>query len=223
MIYLYSGTPGSGKSLHIAERLYHWKRQGRGIVVNFDFDFDSCGGHRVSHTLVLDNMEMSPSLLKRFSMEYFARYPFREGQLKLVIDECQLLFNAREWNKKGRSEWLSFFTQHRKFGYDIYLIAQFDLMIDKQIRALIEYEVIHRKVANFGKWGMFFNILGGGRLFLAVTRWYPLRERTDREFFRAKKKYFLLYNTLKTFEESEVSLNEKSTSRKGLLRSGSPT
>lgn len=78
-------------------------------------------------------------------------------------------------------------------------------MIDKQIRALIEYEVIHRKVANFGKWGMFFNIIGGGRLFLAVTRWYPLKERTDREFFRARKKYYMLYNTLKTFEQEEIT------------------
>ena len=42
-----------------------------------------------------------------------------------------------------------FFSQHRKLGYRVILVAQFSEMIDKQIRALIEYEYIHR---NKGKW-----------------------------------------------------------------------
>ena len=30
------------------------------------------------------------------------------------------------------------------------LIAQFDKMVDRQFRALFEYEYVHRKVSNFG-------------------------------------------------------------------------
>ena len=33
------------------------------------------------------------------------------------------------------------------------LIAQFDRMLDRQIRSVIEYEHIHRKVKNIGVWG----------------------------------------------------------------------
>lgn len=219
MIYLYSGTPGSGKSLHLAERLYHWTKQGRGIVTNFDFGFDKIKHRKSCPYLIVDNLQLNPDLLIQYSLEYFSRYDFREGQIKLVIDECQLLFNAREWNKKGRSDWLSFFTQHRKYGYDVYLVAQFDLMIDKQIRSLIEYEVIHRKVANFGRWGTFFNLLGGGKLFIAVTRWYPLKERTESEFFRAKAKYFNLYNTLKTFDGKEEVNGKKIIDRQTIALS----
>lgn len=126
-------------------------------------------------------------------------HEFREGRLRVYIDECQLIFNAREWNITGRKEWLSFFTQHRKYGYDIYLIAQFDRMIDRQIRSLIEYEVIHRKASNFGTMGTLFSLFTGGNLFVAVTMWYPMKEKIESQFFKANRKYYSLYDTYNTF------------------------
>lgn len=40
MITLYSGTPGAGKSLHLASRLYHWMQyRNAPIVANFSCDF----------------------------------------------------------------------------------------------------------------------------------------------------------------------------------------
>lgn len=38
MIDFYSGTPGSGKSLHTAERLYYWLRAGRPAICNFNIN-----------------------------------------------------------------------------------------------------------------------------------------------------------------------------------------
>ena len=101
----------------------------------------------------------------------------REGEILLVIDEAQLLFNSREWVKSDRAEWCSFFTQHRKLGYEVVLVAQFDRMLDRQIRSLIEYEWIHRKVSNFGNKGKIMSLFCGGRLFVAVKVWYPLKEK----------------------------------------------
>ena len=118
-----------------------------------------------------------------------------------MLDECQLLFNAREWDAKGRKEWLSFFTQHRKYGYDVILVAQFDRMIDRQIRSLIEYEQVHRKVSNFGVWGKLFSLFSLGKLFVAVKVWYPMKERVGAEFFKANKRYYSLYDTYKHFEK----------------------
>ena len=40
MILLYSGTPGSGKSLHVAERLYHLLRAGRPVICNFNINLN---------------------------------------------------------------------------------------------------------------------------------------------------------------------------------------
>lgn len=198
MIYLYSGTPGSGKSLHQAKDIYYWLKRGRTCIANFDIDvskISKCKGNFI----YLDNDYLRPETLIKFSKVYFSNHEFSEGRLRIYIDECQLLFNAREWNITGRKEWLSFFTQHRKYGYDIYLIAQFDRMIDRQIRSLIEYEVIHRKASNFGTMGILFSLFTGGNLFVAVTMWYPMKEKIESQFFKANRKYYNLYDTYNTF------------------------
>lgn len=208
MIYLYSGTPGSGKSLHQAIDIYYDLKFNKPVIANYTINTDIF--HKNVPFIYLPNNKLTPDELVKISQEYFKNHKFKEGKLKLYIDECQILFNAREWNIKGRDDWLVFFTQHRKYGYDIYLIAQFDRMIDRQIRSLIEYEVIHRKVKNFGFWGGLFNVLALGGLFVAITVWYPLKEKTGSEFFKANKKYFELYNTYDTFNKKLEIVGDKS-------------
>ena len=121
----------------------------------------------------------------------------------MVIDECQRIFNARDWGQKGRADWLSFFTLHRHLGYDIILIAQFDRMLDRQIRALIEYEYIHRKCSNFGWKGKLLSCLAFGNLFVTVKVWYPMKEKIGSEWYRAKKMYYGLYDTFAMFDGLE--------------------
>lgn len=207
MIYLYSGTPGSGKSLHQAEHIYYRLRSGHPVIANFDVNLKFVSRHmnprRLGEFYYISNEILTPDILIKYSQLYFKKHKFKEGAIQLYIDECQLMFNSREWQSKGRREWLSFFTQHRKFGYDIFLVAQFDKMIDRQIRSLIEYEVIHRKVKNFGKFGFFFNLAAGGNLFAAVTVWYPLKEKTSCRFYKGRKFLFNLYDTWNTFNSEE--------------------
>lgn len=203
MIDLYSGTPGSGKSLHTAQRLYYALRLGKPCICNFDIrlDFVSKKPEKLKFVYT-PNDKLKPGFLIDFARDYFSGKPIREEAILLVIDECQLLFNAREWDAKGRAEWLSFFTQHRKYGYHVILIAQFDRMIDRQIRSLIEYEYIHRKVSNFGFKGMILSLFMGGNVFVAVKVWYPLKEKVGHDFFRARKKLFRLYDTYGSFDRS---------------------
>lgn len=203
MIYLYSGTPGSGKSLHTAKVLYQRLRKGQPVIANFPVNIDKISRKNIKF-IECNNYELTPNFLIAYSHEYFSDSPVKEGKLLLVIDECQLMFNAREWNVRGRSDWLSFFTQHRKYGYDIILIAQFDRMIDRQIRSLIEYEYIHRKVSNYGTRGHILSMCMGGHMFVAVKMWYPLKLRIGSEFFRARKKYYSLYDTFGMFGSSAV-------------------
>lgn len=199
MIYLYSGTPGSGKSLHMAQDIYWWVKNGHTCIANFDINIEKIRKPK-GQFIYLDNMHISPELLIKFSKVYFSDHVFKEGSIRLYLDEAQLLFNAREWNSRGRKEWLSFFTQHRKYGYDVFLVAQFDKMIDKQIRSLIEYEYIHRKLKNFGAFGQIMNAAAGGGLIIAVKRWYPIGEKIGTETIRISEKYYSLYDTLNTFE-----------------------
>lgn len=206
MINLYSGTPGSGKSLHSATTIYWHLRRGLPVIANFPIALEAIPGKPPyeRYFMELDNEHLTPELLLKISREYYSRHPFSEDGILLVIDECQLVFNAREWNAHGRAQWLSFFTQHRKMGYEVILVAQFDRMVDRQIRSLIEYQYVHRKVSNFGIMGKIMSLLSGGKLFVAVKLWYPLNEKVDSTFFRALPKYYRLYDTYAHFEGDEA-------------------
>ena len=195
MISLYSGTPGSGKSLHCARTIINWSRLGYPVVGNFQVDLSK---YKRADFIYCPNHEMTPDFLIKLSQDKVGSKP-KEGSILLVIDECQLLFNAREWPQNGRAQWLSFFTQHRKLGYDIILIAQFDRMVDRQIRSLIEYEFIHRKMSNFGWQGKLLSLVFGGKSFIAVKRWYPLHERLGAEVFHARKWMYSVYDTYAAF------------------------
>lgn len=194
MIYLYSGTPGSGKSLHCARTIYYRLLRKMPVICNFEINTEKVKNPELFR--YVDNVDLEPSGLIRYSQEYFGEKKPKEGQILLVVDECQMMFNARTWDKKGREDWNKFFQLHRHFGYDIILIAQFDRMIDRQIRSLIEYEYVHRKVKNFGWRGILLScLMFSPSLFVSVKMWYPMHERIDSEFFKASKKYYSLYDT----------------------------
>lgn len=201
MISLYSGTPGSGKSLHVAKTIYWWVRAGNPCICNFPVATEKIKLSRKQDFHFVREDELTPEYLVKFAKDFIKKNGKpKEGSILLVIDECQRIFNARDWGQKGRADWLSFFTLHRHLGYDIILIAQFDRMLDRQIRALIEYQYIHRKVSNFGWKGKLLSLLAFGNLFVTVKIWYPMKEKTGSEWYRAKKMYYGLYDTFAMFD-----------------------
>ena len=201
MITLYSGTPGAGKSLHLASRLYHWMQYRKApIIANFSCDFKRIK-HPKGSFLYIDNAFLTPERLIIFSKNYseYVGRRVKENEILLCIDECQLMFNSRDWGSKDRGAWCSFFTQHRKLGYEVILVSQFDRMLDRQIHSLIEYEWVHRKVSNFGIQGKLFSLFCGGKLFVAVKVWYPMKQKVGSEFFIAWKKFYEIYDTYALF------------------------
>lgn len=207
MIMFFEGTPGSGKSLHTARCLYMWLKKGKPVICNFDINLSLIKTAKKKEFVFKNNSDLTPAFLIEYAKEYAKAHGghVKEGSLILVIDECQLLFNSRDWGRGDRSDWLHFFTLHRHLGYDIILVAQFDRMIDRQIRSLIEYTYIHRKVSNFGWKGKFISMFALGNLFVCVKVWYPLKEKVGSEFFRAKKRYYRLYDTYLLFPDSSGS------------------
>ena len=202
MIRLYSGTPGSGKSLHNASDVINRSRFGKPVIGNFPCDLSKYP--KAKYTYV-PNYQLNPDFLIKYSREYFAGKRIKEGSILVVIDECQLMFNSRDWQQKGRNEWLAFFTQHRKYGYDITLIAQFDRMIDRQIRGVIEYEYVHRKMSNYGIGGKIMSLLFGGNTFVVVQMWYPLKLKVGSQFVHAHKRLYSIYDTFGTFDVDSPS------------------
>ena len=203
-IKLYSGTPGSGKSLHSAKDIIDWVKAGKPVITNFEVDLSRYP--KAIHTYVEDD-ELTPDFLADFSRAYFGGRKLTkkdEDTILLVIDECQLIFNSREYQKKDRKIWIKFFSTHRHLGYHVILIAQMDKMLDKQIRGVIEYEYIHRKLSNYGKAGKLLTIFLAGDLFTAVQMWYPLKLKVGTQMFRAKKRYYRIYDSYASFGDSKA-------------------
>jgi zona occludens toxin (predicted ATPase) len=190
MIWFYSGTPGSGKSLDVTRRLIMQLRFGRPVISTNDLDLTIVQGKRkkIGRFTYVPIMELTPQFLVEYAVKH--NKPGKESQVLVIVDECQIIFNPREFSKKGRLDWINFFTQHRKFGYDFILVSQFDRLIDRQIRSLFEYEVKHRKANNF-KWLWILPFT----FFVKVTVWYGMREKISSEFFVYKKIYSKIYDS----------------------------
>lgn len=200
MIHLYSGTPGSGKSLHTARDIRDALRiRKMPVIANFDVNHSLRNYDRLF--TYLPNDRLDPSFLEDFARNWFAGRKVREDSILLVIDEAQLVFNSRAWQHGQRMDWIQFFSQHRHFGYKVVLIAQFDRMIDRQIRSLIEIETNHRKLGNFGMKGLILSLPFRGRLFLGVSYYYGLKEKVSTCWLLPRRAYFKVYDSYNRFEK----------------------
>ena len=199
MIYLYSGTPGSGKSTHAAQTILDAVRKGRRVLANFEVNLDVLGDKAGLFTHV-PNYGLTVKYLQTYSKRVFDGRRIVEGGILLVVDEAQLLFSPMAWQNTYAQGWLGFFTQHRKYGFDIVLITQIDRMLNRQIRGLIEYEYIHRKVRNLGGfWGVVLSLFIGQ--FYCVETWYQVRNlRTGGHAMWYSKRAFQLFDTFKSWE-----------------------
>jgi hypothetical protein len=64
----------------------------------------------------------------------------------IVLDECNVLFNSREWGDKRRAAVIAWLRHSRKLGWDVIYTMQSLDAIDKQIRSgLIEHEGVCKR------------------------------------------------------------------------------
>lgn len=204
MIYLYTGTPGSGKSLHAARDISDYLRLKKlPVVANFPINPETKGYERFTYR---DNLHMTPEFLIEYARDFWGSDRMREDWILLVLDESQLLFNSRNWAAKDRMAWLEFFSQHRHLGYKIIMIVQSDRMIDRQIRSLAEYEFVHRKMGNMGVKGKLIKMFALGELYLCVERYYGLNEKIGVGVMRARKSLFALYDSYALFARTDADV-----------------
>ena len=202
MITLYSGTPGSGKSYHAIQLILRCLGWGRLVIANFPIKFtkreikkgyDKRFYYWTNEEITIENLIM-------FALEKGMIEKAKESQCLVVIDEAGGRFNCRDFAKSDRRNWIDFFSQHRKVGYDFLLVAQNDRMIDRQIRGYIETEKKHRKVNNFGP----FSFLPF-TLFVAVEHWYTAKQRVGAEYFIFRKKIADRYDSMRMFSGFTIS------------------
>lgn len=215
MIEMYTGFVGSGKSYHATHEalIIAESRTKKEVIANFPIkkkvkklrskinkmlkrDYPVYKDIRWTYW---DNDELSPLKLIEKSFAYKAKHGDLppEGHYLLIIDEAGIVFNSRDWNVKPdeRKNWIKFFTQSRKLGYDIILIVQDNRMLDRQIRSLVEYEVQHKKMNN---WTLFKFL--PVTMFLSVKFWNGVRGiRGNMSITRYKKSVADRYDTQSLF------------------------
>lgn len=206
MIELYLGPPGGGKSYHALRRGLAQLSDRRYVVSNFplalskkekDRDFEAKHWHFVEDI-------PSPDYLIRKSIEW--ECVGKEGRILLIIDEAGILFNSRDWMVAGevRKQWIKFFSQSRKFGYDVILVAQDERMLDRQIRSCAEFRVKHFTLNQY-----------------TFLRWLPVKTFVAVRFwaggsFRGQPEVFILlpwianrYDSMRLFGEFADEVEEK--------------
>lgn len=203
-IWLYTGTPGSGKSYHAARDIVTRLKRPGGLICNFPVNEGFVPPKKLrSHVEYWDNSELTAARLVSYALEHHKIGV--EGQTLVVIDECQIIYNCRDFGRKDRNAWVTLFSQHRKLGFNFVLITQNDRMLDKQIRALVETEIRHRKLNNYGFGGLLIS-LTGMTWFIAIEYWYGGNKlKLGQQLFPYRKKYARVYDSYKLFSDMASS------------------
>lgn len=201
MIYLYSGTPGSGKSLNSVRDIVNKLKSGGNVIANFPIKTDliKVKKGKLGKFIYKENKDLTVKFLTEFALKNHVKG--KEAQTLIVIDEAQALFNPRDFRDKSRKEYNYFFSVHRHLGYNVILITQNDRLLDKQIRCLLEYEIKHRKINNFKLIGKMLPFT----TFACVTYWYGVREKVEVNFFSYSKKISSLYDSYALFDVTEIN------------------
>ncbi|MFI3211242.1 MAG: zonular occludens toxin domain-containing protein [Peptostreptococcaceae bacterium] len=192
MIRCYTGTMGSGKSLSVAKDIFFYNNKGKDIILNYSINKDLLKdkGNKI---IELNNNSLNVKFLKDFAKQNNYLENKKEKQCILIVDEASIIFNSRSWNAKDRTEWLEFFVHHRKLGFEVILITQFLDQLDKQIRNIIEYQYIHRKLNNFLPLPF--------KTFVKVEKSVQVKGlKSSSRMFIFKKKYGNLYDTFAMFD-----------------------
>lgn len=215
MISLYSGTPGSGKSLSMCKEVCYWlKSLQKNVIANTFIKRDKIikKGKKGGHMYYFNNETLTTDLLYKYALKFHKLG--KESQTLLVIDEAQIKFSPvacklfSQENRYYRQDWLEFFTQHRHLGFDVIIVTQFDRLIDSQIRCLFEYNFVHRKANNFQTIGKLLTIFRIP-LFIQIQYWYGIKEISGQKFFTYRKKYSEIYDSFSFRNQIIAKLTKK--------------
>ena len=230
MISFYTGTPGSGKSFHLARLVYDTLRwEYTNVIANFEINLDNVALTRLGYLKTRitelsrgkikfkkynrmelpgkfyywDNSQITVPNLLAFAKQNHKRRSKRvdHRQTLVLIDEAGIVFNCRGFSDKSRNEWVRFFAKHRHYNFDVVLACQFDRQVDKQIRCCVEYEQIHRKLKNYKFLGWLFSTLAGGNIFIICETWYMAKMKVRNQILRYSARIASLYDTLRDFDD----------------------
>jgi len=214
VITLYTGTPGSGKSLlAITEALENWVSSGKPVYTNHPLrvGWESIWAMRSIYNRYFMSDERVQKLLREYRKSWimlrsFADIPRgrkKEGSRLLLLDEVSRFINARDYlsGRTTHRDEYDFFAQHRKQGYEVILLSQHPLQVDKQIRDLAEWNRICRNLSTFKIPLGFISLRIPFKVILTVTKDMRTGLDIDRGVTPIDPVVCRCYDTLATFTD----------------------
>ncbi len=223
MISLWTGTPGSGKSLHCVHEVRDDLRFGKNVISTCFIDTSYCFMNplqelifkfskgkvhlynedpREKNFYYVPIEEITPEYLYKFAALHHVFG--KEYQTTLILDECVAIFSptvigeqTQRWN-----EWDTFFRKHRHLGFNVILIPQSKKLISRKVIEYCEFEVKHFNRKNHGNFGFILSLLFGS-LFSYSVCWRGTHDKPiEQRFFRYKRLYGSMYNSYSMFDST---------------------
>lgn len=223
-VTMFSGTVGSGKSLHTAREIKEKLRWGRNVISTVNIDTTLCFMNKIQEWVFnitrgkkhyyiedvrqknfyyIDILEVTPEYLYRFAGMHHVEG--KERQTYLYLDECVAIFSPtcrtmqdlKEWEK-----WQTFFRMSRQLGYEIIIIPQSARLISRKVIETCEIEVKHFAQKHHGTFGFFLSFFLGG-VFTAYTFWRgDKRKAQSQHWYKYKPLYGAMYNSYTLFADA---------------------
>lgn len=203
MVYFYTGTPGSGKSLHLAKTICDYLFAGKTVISNLDVNMyqvkalarkNGIPADKLGTFIFVPKFEflhnsilLQPNRKKEFSYirglycfaENFHKrddyYNYIPGQTLLILDECDDYFLRLNYRNPDRPDWAEFFRMHRHYGFDCILCSQTDSKLDTNICGVLQTKVSHVDFFNYKGILKFLARLSGGHLFIVNESLYAIK------------------------------------------------
>lgn len=143
--YVITGTRGAGKSLVAVARLRDYIMEGKPVATNIDLNLAKLVGRAPAAPVY--RMPDRPTAEDFDALPAVHDTGIEEKNGALVLDECAVWLNAREWGDKDRQQIIDWLLHSRKRGWDLFFIVQAEGLLDKQARTtLFDYNVKCRRL-----------------------------------------------------------------------------
>lgn len=198
---------GSGKSYAVVRNMMpHWLRGGTACISDsVHIKWDECKRYAADeHGLVLEDDQYRSINAEDLQRLHEVTPPGSDDlPVKIVVDEAQDAFNARDWSDKGKRPFFSWLCQSRHDDNDVTIVSQAAANVDKQIRRLCTFIYVTRNSKHFPVLGVNLDVwiklftfgLNDGHYFIVTTLDQDGHTKLGREWHKADKKLFKCYKS----------------------------
>lgn len=143
-VWIVTGNLGGGKSLMSVSRIQKYLLEGRKVATNLNIYPEHMLGIDKKHTELYRLPDIpTVSDLEALPLGYEGKDIDEGKNGLLVLDECGIFLNSREWNAPGRKEVNAFFKLLRKLRWDAIFIIQHIENLDADARRTIAEHVVY--------------------------------------------------------------------------------